>query len=373
MSEELLHLLQDPRAAYVAEEARYCINLYEKELGIPGKDTLAFALSSCQTLQRVLYRFFFLGLIPSVPNVCQVSEMVGTFSGYPVHRHPSSIGSYVGMLNLVSTSVLHLQHKDAPWYPRLHLTPRSLFVVTEPCLSEYAMGYKQTHQPFHAFEYATRVSKDYRIEVLFATVETAQMRTLSEALQLTEYAERRAREGTAKLLTGTSQLLAEARTHTTVTPADSVTGVPLRGRTDEWLQRVRDSMHTSEEARGYGHAKPLDGHALRRQLLAERLVGNRPRLDSGCGSVGWRSGAGLDEGANAKAAEAQAETRHHENDASHSDRTTTSAAHRRLAALKARYNFAQELKASRQRVEVTSDGPRLLRGHAPRDRRLGIK
>ncbi|CAJ1035004.1 hypothetical protein Q4I30_006984 [Leishmania utingensis] len=372
MSEELLHLLQDRRAAYVAEEARYCVNLYEKELGIPGKDTLAFALSSCQTLQRVLYRFFFLGLIPSVPNVCQVSEMVGTFSGYPVHRHPSSIGSYVGVLNLVSTSVLHLQHKDAPWYPRLHLTPRSLFVVTEPCLSEYAMGYKQTHQPFHAFEYATRVSKDYRIEVLFATVETAQTKTLSEAVHLTEYAEQKAREGTVKLLPGTLQPVAEAPMPTMATQTESATSVPLRGRTDEWLQRLRDNLHASEEARGDEHTKPLDGHALRRQLLAEHLVGDRSRLQSSPDGMGWSNGPGVDEGGSATAAAVQGEARHRGKDASFSA-TTASAAQRRLAALKARYNVAQQLNASRKRAEAADEGPRLIRGHAPRDRRLGIK
>ncbi|KAG5469356.1 hypothetical protein LSCM1_02572 [Leishmania martiniquensis] len=372
MSEELLHLLQDARAAYIAEEARYCVNLYEKELGIPGKDTLAFALSRCETLQRVLHRFFFLGLIPSVPNVCQVSEMVGTFSGYPVHRHPPSIGSYVGVLNLVSTSLLHLQHKDAPWYPRLHLTPRSLFVVTEPCLSEYAMGYKNTHQPFHAFEYATRVSKDYRIEVLFATVETAQTRTLSEAVQLTEYAERRSREGTAKLLPGASPSLTEAPPHATLTAAERATGVPLRGRADEWLQRLRDNLHESEGARDSGHAKPLDGHALRRQLLSSHLVGERPRVDSGRSDVDGKSGAAIDAGATAKAAEAEGETMHGDKDASLSAKTT-SGAQRRMEALKARYNFAQKLKVLQQRVEVTNDGPRLIRGHAPRDRRLGIK
>ncbi|KAG5469003.1 hypothetical protein LSCM4_02397 [Leishmania orientalis] len=372
MAEELLHLLQDARAAYVAEEARYCINLYEKELGIPGKDTLAFALSSCQTLQRVLYRLFFLGLIPSVPNVCQVSEMVGTFSGYPVHRHPPSIGSYVGVLNLVSTSVLHLQHKDAPWYPRLHLTPRSLFVVTEPCLSEYAMGYKYTHQPFHAFEYATRVSKDYRIEVLFATVETAQTRTLSKAVQLTEYAERRAREGTSKLVPAKSLSLADAHTHTTVTATESATGVLLRGHTDEWLQRLRDNLHASQEASGGGRAKPLDGHTLRRQLLAEHLVGERPRLDSGCSDADRKCGTPAEEVADTAAAEAQGGARHYDEDAPFSEKTT-SAAQRRLEVLKARYDFAQKLRALQQRVEVANDGPRLIRGHAPRDRRLGIK
>ncbi|KAK7194724.1 hypothetical protein NESM_000392100 [Novymonas esmeraldas] len=333
VSEELLHLLQDGRAAYVAEEARYCVNLYEKELGIPGKDTLAFALARCPTLQRVLYRFFFLGLIPAVPNVCQVSEMVGTFSGYPVHRHPPSIGSYVGLLNLVSTSVLHLQHKDAPWFPRLHLAPRSLFVVTEPCLSDYALGYKQVHQPFHTFEYATRVSKDYRIEVLFATVETAQTKTLAEAVQLTEYAERQAQREPQPALLGTPSPPPPLPPPPAL--ADAAVA-PLHGHTDAWLQRLQDTLHASEGERGEGRAKPLDGHALRRQLLAEHRVGDRPREDA-------------------------------------APAPPSSAAQRRLAALKARYTFAQELKASQRPVEVEQSGPRLIRGHAPRDRHLGIK
>ncbi|KAG5495044.1 hypothetical protein JKF63_02097 [Porcisia hertigi] len=372
MCEELLHLLQDPRAAYVAEEARYCVNLYEKALGIPGKDTLAFALSSCRTLQRVLHRFFFLGLIPSVPNVCQVSEMVGTFSGYPVHRHPPSIGPYVGVLNLVSTSVLHLQHKDAPWYPRLHLTPRSLFVVTEPCLTEYAIGYKQTHQPFHAFEYATRVSKDYRIEVLFATVEAAQAKTLSEAVHLTEYAEQQAREGMTKLPPGSMEFFSEAHTHPAVTKTELDTRVHLRGRTDEWLQRLRDNLHASEDAKGGGHAKPVDGHALRRQLLAEHLIGDRPRSDNGDDGVGWESEVGVDRGAQVNAADSQTGARCPEKGTCLPAKPN-SMAQRRLAALKARYSFAQELKASQQRIERANDGPRLIRGHAPRDRLLGIK
>lgn len=364
VSEELLRLLQSARAAYVAEEARYCVNLYERELGIPGKDTLAFALSSCPALQQVLYRFFLLGLIPSPPNVCQVSEMVGTFSGYPVHRHPPSIGAYVGLLNLVSTSVLHLQHKDAPWFPRLHLAPRSLFVVTEPCLGDYAMGYKQTHQPFYAFEYATRVSRDYRIEVLFATVETAQTRTLSQAVQLTEYAERKVRER--------QQQPPEAPQLAGPTPPAPAEAA-FRGRTDEWLERLRTALHESEadagQTGGRAAASPLDGHALRRQLLAEHLVGERPRRDDAVGRAAFRG----DPHSSSATAEADADGTGSVCSAPPAGKPSTSAAQRRMAALKARYKFAQDLKASQERVEKGSDGPRLIRGHAPRDRHMGIK
>ncbi|KPI83567.1 hypothetical protein ABL78_7390 [Leptomonas seymouri] len=373
MGEELLHLLQSSRAAYIAEEARYCVNIYEKELGIPGKDTLAFALNSCPTLQRVLYRFFFLGLIPSVPNVCQVSEMVGNFSGYPVHRHPRSIGSYVGLLNLVSTSVLYLQHKDAPWYPRLHLTPRSLFVVTEPCLSEYAMGYKQTQQPFHAFEYATRVSKDYRIEVLFATVETAQTRTLSEAVQLTEYATVRMQEDTKEdgrmnaLRSRSSSLVDSGNTVPNSGMADAasdseaLTSASLQKNTDVWLQQLRAKLHTSRE--GNSREKPIDGHALRRQLLAQHVVGSQPR---GEGRDGWARNADA-------RCHGTTDKDSHVPPSSSTETKAPSSAQRRLAALKTRFEFAQALKASKQQVEVSNSGPRLLRGHSPKDRHMGIK
>lgn len=360
VSEELLHLLQSPRAAYVAEEARYCVNLYEKELGIPGKDTLAFALASCPTLQRVLYRFFFLGLIPSVPNVCQVSEMVGNFSGYPVHRHPRSIGSYVGLLNLVSTSVLHLRHKDSPWYPRLHLSPRSLFVVTEPCLGDYAMGYKQTQQPFHAFEYATRVSKDYRIEVLFATVETAQTRTLAEAVQLTDYA-------TAKMKAGTRGEPLLTSSETTDQQEDTATAAAAAtfagGNTDAWLQRLRAKLHHLEEGKGEeGEMKPLDGHALRRQLLEQHLIGEVPKGMSGL--QGESSSDCPTSSSSSSTATAAGKT---------SAAAPSSPAQRRLAALKARFEFAQSLKASKQQVEVSAEGPQLIRGYSPKDRLRGIK
>lgn len=338
IAEELLYLLQDPKAAYIAEETRYCVNLYEEELGIPGKDTLAFSLARAPTLHRVLYRFFCLGLIPSPPNVCQVSEMIGNFSGYPVHRKPSFIGSYCGILNLVSTTVMHMQHRDCPWYPRLHINPRTLFVVTEPCLSEYAMGYKQTHQPFHAFEYSTRVSKDYRLEVMFATVEAAHSKHLNEAVQLTAYArekrQKQPRDG-LRLLSPPGEVQSD------------ITSTSLIGsgaQMDVWLQKVRDQLHDSEKGEGCGSAAAVvDGNALREQLIAQHLVGAK--------SVAFEKSTQRGE----------------------LERTPTenkrlqSAAQRRLTALKARHDYAQGLNGGTS-VQRSSDGPRLIRGHAPGDR-----
>lgn len=356
---ELLRLLQDPRAAYVAEEARYCVNLYEHELGIPGKDTLAFGFERCPTLQRVLHRLFFLNLIPSLPNVCQVSEMIGTFSGYPVHHSPPSIGPYVGLLNLVSTSVLHLQHRDCPWYPRVHMTPRSLFVVSQPCLGEYAIGYKQTHQPFHTFEYATRVSKDYRIEVLFATVETQSSRALSQAVALTDYATRRMAARGGKDGTEPAPRI-EGHGECGGTVAPSALPLSTADGTDTLLEKVRQTLHAREHASTgvVGHRQPLDGAALRRELLAAHVVGRRGReeVDGASDPVVQCSGGEAEKEALPTA-------------------TFPSAAKRRLAALKSRYNLAQQLQAAKQAATRTTGGggPRLIRGHSPADRHMGIK
>ncbi|CCW63096.1 unnamed protein product [Phytomonas sp. EM1] len=365
--DELLQLLQHPKAAYIAEESRYCVNLYEPgDLGLPGKDTLAFAFSRAPTLQRVLYRFFFLGLIPSPPNVCQISEMIGNFSGYPVHRKPASIGAYFGLLNLISTTVVHLQHHDCPWYPRLHVNPRSLFVVTEPCLGEYGVGYKRTHEPFHTFEYAMRVSKDYRIEVLFATVETSHNQLLRESIALTEYAQKQLTDGAAATQTGVEE--------TGAYPNGTSTSM------DPWLQKLRDQLHarevmssmglSSQEASHRGiEATPgvflprandgldmgvktviVDGHALRREMEAKLLIGQTPRTfriheeepssaDAPAGLVSPKEGkkAGI-----------------------------SSPARRRLDALKTRHEFAKLLK-SQIPASRSNDGPTLIRGHSPRD------
>ncbi|RNF11939.1 hypothetical protein TraAM80_00634 [Trypanosoma rangeli] len=339
ISDELLHLLQDNRAAYIAEETRYCVNLYEKELGIPGKDTLAFAMNRAPALQRVLGQFFHLGLIPTIPNICQVSEMIGNFSGYPIHKKPATIGPYVGILNLVSTTIMHLQHLDNPWFPRLYMSPRSLVVVEQPCLGEYKMGYKWTHQPFHTFEYATRVSKDYRIEVMFATVEVAQMRCLSDAVGLTEYAEAKQREEGATdertLLPSSSSILSSSSTLN-----DGVTA--FCGSADKWLDRLNRQLHASE--RGAGSVEKgaaIDGKALREQLLASGGIGAEARTFA----TSAHPVANMD-------------------DANQQGKEKVSPTQRRMAALKARYEFAKQLKESRP--QVVSGGLHVMRGHSPR-------
>ncbi|ORC90538.1 uncharacterized protein TM35_000083360 [Trypanosoma theileri] len=343
--DELLHLLQDRRAAYVAEETRYCVNLYEKELGIPGKDTLAFAMNRAPTLQLVLARFFHLGLIPSPPNVCQVSEMIGNFSGYPVHKKPPTIGPYVGILNLVSTTVMHFQHLNCPWFPRIHMNPRSLFIVEQPCLGEYKMGYKRTEQPFHAFEYATRVSKDYRIEVLFATVEVEQTRYLRDAVGLTEYAEKREQEKMGK-----EQLaLPKMPQSSSIETGDEVS--LFSGSTDKWLERLNNQLHASEEVTGNTPKKGtmIDGNALREKLLASGCIGtkSRPLETSSLSSLDGETPDSNTEEKNTQPSEKM------------------SPAQRRMAALKARYAFAKRLKEE-TRPQVSSGGVHLIQGHSPR-------
>jgi hypothetical protein len=185
---ELLRLLQHRSAAFIVEEGRHCINLYEHELSIPRHDPLAFSMHQCPLLMEVIHRLFHLHVIPVLPNVCQVSEFVTAYSGYPVHKKPSSIGPYYAMLNLVSSNVLYLQHISCPWRPRLRVAPRAVYVFEGPCLAEYKMGYRRTHQPFHNFNFETRLSSDYRIEVAFAAVDTAATRYLRDAVAMTEYA-----------------------------------------------------------------------------------------------------------------------------------------------------------------------------------------
>lgn len=193
IAEEVVHLTSSNASCYVAEEARYCVNLYDSAtpLGVPTRDPLALPFSRCPTLQIVLKRLFDLELIPTMPNVVQISEFVGTFSGYPPHRKPHTIGPFLGILNLVSPGVVQMRHAEQPWAPRMLLMPRSLFVVQPPCLEEYAIGYAATHQPFHNFDYATRFAADYRIEILMATVDVQSTKLLRETVAMTEYANAR--------------------------------------------------------------------------------------------------------------------------------------------------------------------------------------
>nr|CCC52072.1 conserved hypothetical protein [Trypanosoma vivax Y486] len=355
--EELMHLLHSNQAAYIAEETRYCVNVYEKELEVPGKDTLAFAMARVPTLRSVLKRFVHLGLIPSPPNICQVSEMIGNFSGYPVHKKPPTIGPYVGILNLVSTTVMHMQHVNNPWFPRLHMNPRSLFVVEQPCLSEYKMGYKQTHQPFHTFEYATRVSKDYRIEVLFAMVEVAQTRCLREAVGIAEYAQERLRRASdSQTCPNTLQLphSFSSQLPTTGEPVErTCEQLPFGGLTEKWLPPLQRLLRSAEGGNAGTHDSSekyvVDGNALRERLLASGGIGCQARaFDSSAVS----GGRGQQKAATSAGAAPGAES---------------SPTNRRVAALKARYELAKKLKES-NRVTTPPGGVRVIRGHSPHDR-----
>lgn len=356
INEELLKVLQDPRAAYITTETRYCVHLYERELGIPNYDTLAFDMRTASpTLQRVLHRLFYVGLIPSLPNLCQVSEMIGNFAGYPLHEKPLAIGPYYGLLNLVTPTVLHMQHKTCPWFPRLYLSPRSITVITNPSLSDFKVGYKQPHQPFHEFEYHTRISKDYRIEVLFATVESDHLKSLRESILLTDYAEKHLAHHTTAttrpLLSSSSRPLSDGGAQSSVQQTPMFVPASYSSEenssvtsTDAWIRKLRQDLQLDgqsgrkregeissgtqhqhqqkEEEEETSFAVPLDGHRLRQEAQRRGLVGRaRSSLDFGASDMSPPY-----EGRESASASPSS--------------TSMSAARARIEALKARHHFA---------------------------------
>lgn len=357
MNEELLKVLQDPRAAYITTETRYCVNLYERELGVPGHDTLAFEMEKvAPTLQKVLHRMFYVGLIPSIPNICQVSEMIGNFAGYPIQEKPQAIGDYYGILNLISPTVLHLQHKSCPWYPRLYLSPRSLTVVTEPCLSEFKVGYKHTHQPFHSFEYGNRISNDYRIEVLFATVEVAHLSHLRDSIQITDYAEERMGDR-KQISAGASMDSSKVQSSTvgscngdsgTRSASTSTTSRGLVDSTDSWIRKLRDELLINPE----DDTSAVDGLKLREEALRQRLIGKAKHLTHSTEQEEQTTPVSPVAG---------------KSDMSGSAAAGNSFAKRRLEALKARHNTAVSLtrRRSTTRREGSAGTPRVIPGTPP--------
>jgi hypothetical protein len=262
IAEEALHLTQSTTSCYIAEEARYCVNLYDSvtPLGVPSRDPLTLPLHRCPMLMTVLQRFFDLELIPSLPNVVQISEFVGTFSGYPPHRKPTSIGPYLGLLNLVSPAVLQTRHVEHPWAPRMLLLPRSLFIVQPPCLDEYALGYAATHQPFHNFDYATRFAADYRIEILFATVDVQNTKLLHETVSMTEYATDRAKVGaldrSSQKVGGAPRRMLTSHEGGRCATTASVSQQHVTGSVDEAIERLTQGAadHMLLGNRGADHA-----------------------------------------------------------------------------------------------------------------------
>lgn len=256
LCEELIRCTQSPSAAYIPEEGRYCINLYERELGIPSKDPLALSLNKhAPLLMDMFLRAFYVGLIPSIPNLAQVSEFTGAFSGYPTHLKNNSIGPFMGCLSLISPTVMHMTHISSPWLPRLYLRPRSLYVMQQPCLGEYRVGFKAPEKHVHTFRGATRQSKDYRIEILFACVDTRQSPLLRDAVDMTAYASK-------KLL---------AAPH-----GDTPSASPLPDLTS-MLSKASDGGEIRD---GVATQVPTDGLLLKERALSSGLVGNRPKVVS---------------------------------------------------------------------------------------------
>jgi hypothetical protein len=191
---EALKLLKHPSVEYIPEECRYCANVFDNRVGLPGAAPMAFAISEIPTLKKIVERSFRAGLLPSIPNTAQINEMVGPYAGYPPHRKHLSFGPYLGVLNLVSPVVLHMRHIEFPWGPSIYMLPRSLYVFQHPALSEYRIGYSRTQETQHMFRMASRMVKDYRIEILLARVDATQVPYLSAAVKLTEYANSKANQ-----------------------------------------------------------------------------------------------------------------------------------------------------------------------------------
>lgn len=258
LCEELVRVTQSPTAAFVPEEGRYCVNLYERELGIPDKDPLALSLNThAPLLLDVFLRAFYVGLIPSIPNMAQVSEFVGAYSGYPASIRSNSIGSFLGALSLVSPTVMHMGHCSSPWRPKLYLQPRSLYVLQQPALTEYRVGFRAPSKSTHTFRHLTRQSKDYRIEVLFACVDAKQSPMLRDAAAMTDYA--------------AGRLLAEGGTSSN---SSSSTSSPSYGMPDlsAMLAHAADGGEVRD---GTASKAPMDGLALKAKAQAAGLVGSQ--------------------------------------------------------------------------------------------------
>ena len=188
---ELVKILTQPSVAYIAAEGRYTATLYERELRVASHSPLAFGMQeAAPTLHAVLMRAFHVGLIPTPPNVVQLNEFVHPFAGYPPHRKPPSHGSYYGVMNFVTKCKLTLNHLDCPWSPALLLLPRAIYVMHEPVLQQYKIGYSNLKSEVSTFQHGSRHTKDYRIEVLFATVDVPSVPLLRDASAMNDYSRR---------------------------------------------------------------------------------------------------------------------------------------------------------------------------------------
>ena len=175
-------------STYIPEECRYCVNLFETQLGIAHHAPLALSLfSSAPLLTNIFRRFQDQGLIPSSPNTAQISEFVGGYSGYPLQKKHGCLGPYLGMVNLLSPALLHLKHSTQMWSPKVYVPPGALVVFNKSVLEEYQIGFRKLNVTAQVFRHHTRHTKDYRMEVLFANVDVRQSKLLRVATSMTDY------------------------------------------------------------------------------------------------------------------------------------------------------------------------------------------
>ena len=183
---------------YIPEDGRYCTNYFDEELSVLGKGTLAWSTSDLPTVGEVLLRAFKLNILPLMPNTFQINEYVTNFAGFQKHKKPRMLGSYIGILSLISADVLRLYHDVHPWAPRIYLEPRSLVVLQRDARYEYSMATARDKRP--KYRHNTRnfrdsftrthmnfvnFTKDYRIDVLFAHVDAAEHKALDIAQKMT--------------------------------------------------------------------------------------------------------------------------------------------------------------------------------------------
>ena len=191
-----LHRDRQSPTRYVSSEGRYCTNYFDEELSVPNRCVLAWGTARLPLLGRVLLRAYRLGLLPSMPNTFQINEYVTPYSGYAWHRKHPSLGPYIGILSLISAQILRLSHHSELWYPRVYLEPRGLCVLQGSARYDYLMSTSPIGQGAHGKAHNdpsvtrinfTRHTKDYRVEVMFASVDSKNLPALDIAQKITDY------------------------------------------------------------------------------------------------------------------------------------------------------------------------------------------
>ncbi|KNH07967.1 2OG-Fe(II) oxygenase family oxidoreductase [Perkinsela sp. CCAP 1560/4] len=196
-----MHRGKDPTQPtnYIPEDGRYCTNYFDTELSVPGRGAVAWSTADLPLLGKALFRALQLNMIPRMPNTFQINEYVTDFAGFSRHKKPDSLGSYIGILTLISSDVLRLYHQEYTWAPRVFLEPRSLVVLQKEARYEYSMATLRERRPVaqkntQGFRDSLRrthmnfvnFTKDYRIDVMFAHVDVANHGALKIAQNMTK-------------------------------------------------------------------------------------------------------------------------------------------------------------------------------------------